>query len=92
MLKELLGRPARSQAPSRSFIDELTPRQLEVLQCLADGMSRAQIAEHLLLSPHTVRTHVQEVLRKAGVNSTLAALATGPGGRLPARSRRPTGA
>jgi DNA-binding NarL/FixJ family response regulator len=74
VLKELLGRPART--PTRgSFIDELTPRQLEVLRCLADGMSRAQIAEHLLLSPHTVRTHVQEVLRKAGVNSTLAALA-----------------
>jgi DNA-binding NarL/FixJ family response regulator len=74
VLKELLGRPARTQA-RRSFLDELTPRQLEVLRCLADGMSRAQIAEHLLLSPHTVRTHVQEVLRKAGVNSTLAALA-----------------
>lgn len=74
VLKELLGRPARARTEP-SFINELTPRQLEVLQCLADGMSRAQIAEHLLLSPHTVRTHVQEVLRKAGVNSTLAALA-----------------
>ncbi|MCW2764602.1 MAG: two component transcriptional regulator, LuxR family [Nocardioides sp.] len=74
VLKELLGRPAKSQIKP-SFINELTPRQLEVLQCLADGMSRAQIAEHLLLSPHTVRTHVQEVLRKAGVHSTLAALA-----------------
>lgn len=74
VLKELLGRPARTQTQP-SFLNELTPRQLEVLRCLADGMSRAQIAEHLLLSPHTVRTHVQEVLRKAGVNSTLAALA-----------------
>jgi DNA-binding NarL/FixJ family response regulator len=74
VLKELLGRPPKSHIEP-SFIDELTPRQLEVLQCLAEGMSRAQIAEHLLLSPHTVRTHVQEVLRKAGVNSTLAALA-----------------
>ena len=74
VLKELLGRPARSDAEP-SFINELTPRQLEVLQCLADGMSRAQVAEHLRLSPHTVRTHVQDVLRKAGVNSTLAALA-----------------
>jgi DNA-binding NarL/FixJ family response regulator len=74
VLKELLGRPAKSQTKP-SFVNELTARQLEVLQCLADGMSRAQIAEHLLLSPHTVRTHVQEVLRKAGVHSTLAALA-----------------
>ena len=74
VLRELLGRPPKSP-PAPSFLNELTPRQLEVLHCLADGMSRAQIAGHLLLSPHTVRTHVQEVLRKAGVNSTLAALA-----------------
>ena len=74
VLTELLGRPATNRAQP-SFINDLTPRQLEVLQCLADGMSRAQIAEHLRLSPHTVRTHVQDVLRKAGVNSTLAALA-----------------
>jgi DNA-binding NarL/FixJ family response regulator len=74
VLHELLGRPAETP-PAPSFLDELTPRQLEVLQCLADGMSRAQIAELMLLSPHTVRTPVQEVLRKAGVHSTLAALA-----------------
>jgi DNA-binding NarL/FixJ family response regulator len=74
VLNELLGRLARSR-PEPSFIDELTPRQLEVLQCLATGMKRTQIAEHLLLSPHTVRTHVQDLLRKAGVHSTLAALA-----------------
>lgn len=100
VLKELLGRPAKSQTKP-SFINELTPRQLEVLQCLAGGMSRAQIAEHLLLSPHTVRTHVQEVLRKAGVHSTLAALARArevgyrrdhPSGSDldPAQSREPT--
>jgi DNA-binding NarL/FixJ family response regulator len=75
VLKELLGRPARRSSTAPSFLDELTPRQLEVLQCLADGMTRAQIAKQLRLSPHTVRTHVQEVLRKAGVHSTLAALA-----------------
>jgi DNA-binding NarL/FixJ family response regulator len=74
VLKELLARPATSRVDA-SFISELTPRQLEVFGCLAEGMSRAQIAERLMLSPHTVRTHVQEVLRKAGVNSTLAALA-----------------
>ena len=74
VLRELLERPSERQ-PAPSFLNELTPRQLEVLHCLADGKSRAQIADHLLLSPHTVRTHVQEVLRKAGVNSTLAALA-----------------
>jgi DNA-binding NarL/FixJ family response regulator len=83
VLEELLGRPARSRTET-SFLSELTPRQLEVLRCLAEGMSRAQIATHLLLSPHTVRTHIQEVLRKAGVNSTLAALAKARGAGYPA--------
>ncbi|MET0524053.1 MAG: response regulator transcription factor [Nocardioides sp.] len=83
VLEELLNRPARNWTEP-SFLGELTPRQLEVLRCLADGMSRPQIAAHLLLSPHTVRTHIQEVLRKAGVNSTLAALAKARGLGYPA--------
>ncbi len=74
VLRELLRRPAPRRAPA-SFVDELTPRQVEVLRCLADGMNRGQIAERFGLSPHTVRTHIQEILRKAGVHSTLAALA-----------------
>jgi len=73
VLDEVLARGADHQ-PEPSFLDELTPRQLEVLRCLGDGMSRAEIAERLRLSPNTVRTHVQEVLRKAGVHSTLAAV------------------
>jgi DNA-binding NarL/FixJ family response regulator len=73
VLNELLSRQDQSRA-APSFLDDLTPRQREVLHCLADGMSRAEIAEQLALSPNTVRTHVQEVLRKAGVHSTLAAV------------------
>jgi RNA polymerase sigma factor (sigma-70 family) len=73
VLNELLSRQDQSRTAS-SFLDELTPRQREVLQYLADGMSRAEIAEQLALSQNTVRTHVQEVLRKAGVHSTLAAV------------------
>lgn len=74
VLRELLNRPAVSRRPP-SFVDGLTERQLEVLECLAAGMSRQQIADHLVISPHTVRTHVQDVLRKANVRSALAALA-----------------
>lgn len=73
-LRELLARSATPRA-APSFLDELTPRQCEVLRCLAVGMSRAEIADQMRLSPNTVRTHVQEVLRKAGVHSTLAAVA-----------------
>jgi len=87
VLHELLAR-ATSGPPEHTFVDELTPRQREVLRCLAQGMSRGEVAAELGLSPHTVRTHVQEVLRKAGVHSTLAALARArevgfPGPRAP---------
>jgi DNA-binding NarL/FixJ family response regulator len=58
-----------------SVLNRLTPRESDVLQCIVDGLSRQQIADRLLLSPNTVRTHVQHVLRKLGVHSTLTAAA-----------------
>ncbi len=53
----------------------LTPRERQVLGCLADGDSRVQIARRLNLTPNTVRTHLQNVLAKLGVHSTLEAVA-----------------
>lgn len=68
-----------SQNPLRAEhvagIDELTGRELEVLCCLVDGMSRAEIGELLHVSPNTVRTHVQSILHKLKVHSALAAVA-----------------
>ena len=58
-----------------SFVDRLTPREREVLDHLAAGLSRPEIARAMSVSPDTVRTHVQHVLKKAEVHSTLAALA-----------------
>lgn len=58
-------------------LSRLTARELAVLQCIVDGYNRAQIAEQLFLSPNTVRTHVQHVLRKFGVHSALSAAAVG---------------
>jgi DNA-binding NarL/FixJ family response regulator len=53
----------------------LTPRERQVLACLADGDSRHQIAGRLDLMPNTVRTHLQNILAKLGVHSTLEAVA-----------------
>jgi DNA-binding NarL/FixJ family response regulator len=58
------------------LLDEVTPRELEVLRCLVAGMSRSDIAGRLFLSTNTVRTHVQNLLRRADVHSTLALVAT----------------
>jgi DNA-binding NarL/FixJ family response regulator len=50
-------------------VDRLTPREVEVLSAMAAGASGPEIAEELGMSPHTVRTHVQNILTKLGVHS-----------------------
>jgi DNA-binding NarL/FixJ family response regulator len=52
----------------------LTPRELEILQRIADGETNAQIAAELQMSPNTLRTHTQNVLTKLGVHSKLDAI------------------
>jgi DNA-binding NarL/FixJ family response regulator len=47
--------------------DELTPREAEVLSLIAEGLSNAQIAERLVVSAATVKTHVNHIFAKAGV-------------------------
>jgi DNA-binding NarL/FixJ family response regulator len=54
---------------------ELTPRELEVLQLLAEGLTQTQIARRLVISPRTVGTHIQNLLGKLGVHSRAQAVA-----------------
>lgn len=61
--------------PDQALLDSLTPREREVLSCLGDGLGRPEVAAHLTLSTNTVRTHVQSILGKLGVSSSLAAVA-----------------
>lgn len=53
----------------------LTPREREVLMCLAEGTGRRDMAAHLQMSPNTVRTHLQNLMGKLGVHSALEAVA-----------------
>jgi two-component system nitrate/nitrite response regulator NarL len=55
--------------------EQLTAREVEVLQLLAEGASSGRIAEQLGVSPNTVRTHVQGILSKLQVHSRLEAAA-----------------
>jgi DNA-binding NarL/FixJ family response regulator len=55
-------------------IDRLTPRELQILQRMADGVPPETIAEELGMSRHTLRTHTQNVLTKLGVHSKLDAI------------------
>lgn len=50
-------------------LEELTPRELEVLQHLAEGLSNRAIAHALQISEHTVKYHVNAILGKLGARS-----------------------
>ena len=65
VVARLLGRP-RAHTP----LDELTPREREILQLMAEGLSNHGIAERLVLDPKTVEGHVTRVFSKLGLEPT----------------------
>ena len=67
--------PGPPRQPAACVPSELTPRETQVLRCLAAGIGRAEIAQRLFMSPHTARTHIQRILTKLDVHSALAAMA-----------------
>jgi DNA-binding NarL/FixJ family response regulator len=60
----------------------LTPRERELLKLLVDGLDQAAIADRLVISPHTVATHIQRILLKLGVHSRAQAVARAARDRL----------
>jgi DNA-binding NarL/FixJ family response regulator len=74
VLTLLLADQERRQDNDR-LLAALTPREREVLTCLAQGAGRREVAEQLHLSANTVRTHMQNLMAKLGVHSTLEAVA-----------------
>jgi DNA-binding NarL/FixJ family response regulator len=74
---EMLRFITRQRAQNRTVqetIGRLTPREREVLQALAAGLSDREIAHQLLVSTETVRTHMVNLLHKLEVDSRLKAL------------------
>ena len=67
------GAREREVALRRLFA--LSPQEQVILRALAEGRNGAEIAESLVLSPNTVRTHIQNILSKLGVHSRLEAAA-----------------
>ncbi len=54
---------------NESVLDQLTEREMQILLMITTGQCNKQISRHLLISPKTVSTHRQNVLRKLGVRS-----------------------
>jgi DNA-binding NarL/FixJ family response regulator len=72
-LRFVVRERAESHEASR-MIESLTPRELEVLECLAEGLSDREMAEKLYVVPGTIRAHLTKILTKLEVDSRLQAL------------------
>jgi DNA-binding NarL/FixJ family response regulator len=58
-------------------VTTLTPRELDVLRLVGQGLSNPEIARQLVLSEHTVHRHLANILSKLGLSSRAAAAAWG---------------
>jgi len=87
-LRAFLG---TARAPARPSIEELSPRELEVLELVAAGLTNAAIAERLHLSLRTVERHVSNIYAKLRVSGTAARAAAAASYSLHERPSPPAG-
>jgi DNA-binding NarL/FixJ family response regulator len=76
LMRPLLG-PAVSRAGDSELAEELTERELDVLQLLAEGLANKQIALQLNISEHTVKFHSSAIYAKLGVTNRTEAVRRG---------------
>jgi RNA polymerase sigma factor (sigma-70 family) len=74
-VRRSVGRQKMRKPERDDALNELTPREREVLALLASGRSSKEIARRLVISPRTVSTHVQHILAKLDVSNRARAIA-----------------
>ncbi|HEY5628498.1 MAG TPA: LuxR C-terminal-related transcriptional regulator, partial [Candidatus Limnocylindrales bacterium] len=70
------GGDGRGSTEASGLAEPLTPRELELVGLIAEGLTNAQIADRLYLSPHTVKVHTRNIYGKLGAESRTQAVAT----------------
>jgi DNA-binding NarL/FixJ family response regulator len=90
--RHLIRRLGAQPAPApRAAAADLSPREIEVVGLVAEGLSNTEIARRLVISPRTVTTHLQHVYARLGIGSRTALVRYAIERDLPARAIRRDG-
>lgn len=76
VMRAMSEAPPSAPSPGVHQIEELTLREIEVLELMREGMRNLAIAEHLAISPRTVESHVARIMSKLGATSRTEAIKT----------------
>jgi DNA-binding NarL/FixJ family response regulator len=74
VIERMAAQPVAESPPPDSRLDQLTPREREVLQLVARGLSNSEIAVLLVIEESTVKTHVKRILMKLDVRDRIQAV------------------
>ncbi len=69
MTRRLVNQTLNARVPTKSPIENLTNRELEVFRLIGEGLTSGSIAERLTISPHTIDTHRENIKRKLDISN-----------------------